>query len=65
MVGIVDAYPALTRRNLLVLDIVVFGMAASGLDFSPHPPAEPDVFVDPLTKRYGRHGHSLDAADER
>ncbi len=90
MIGVVFAYKAVTRRNVLWLDIAVFalsivaaqtifvgllrgldaslvvvvisgfylaGIVAAYLMFTLRPPDEPDVFVDPLTGRYGLEGH--------
>lgn len=90
MIGVVFAYKAVTGRNVLWLDIAVFGLSIAvaqtifvglfrGLDAGPvvvvisgvylagivaayllftlRPPAEPDVFVDPITHRYGLEGH--------
>ncbi len=90
MIGVVFAYKAVTRRNILWLDIAVFGLSIAsaqaifvglfrGLDagfvvvlisavylagivaaylrFTLRPPEEPDVFLDPVTNRYGLRAH--------
>lgn len=86
MIGIVYLYKAFTKRNILWVDIVMFGLViaiaqvvfvnvlldlqagpatiaiaavflvgfvTSFLVFTLHPPAEPDYFIDPITKTYG------------
>ena len=90
MVGLVFLYKAVTRRNVLWLDIGIFvavivlaqaifvsvlgqldpdpltvvlsvgylvALLVAFLRFTLQPPREPDVFVDPLTNRYGIPGH--------
>ena len=91
MIGIVWLYKALTKRNILWIDIAVFcavivlaqfifvqqlqqlqadrltvalsvpyllGILGALWRFSLRPPTEPDVFVDPISERYGIDGHS-------
>lgn len=44
------------------------GLVVSFLRFTLRPPREPDLFVDPLTGRYGVEGHTppaTDATDDR
>jgi len=90
MVGLVFIYKALTKRNILWLDISIFfvciavaqsifvlllgqlsptagtvvisslfllGLIIAFLLFTVRPPKEPDVFVDPINKRYGLGAH--------
>jgi hypothetical protein len=90
MVGLVFIYKALTKRNILWLDISIFfvciavaqsifvlilgqlspttgtvvisilfllGLIIAFLLFTVRPPKEPDVFVDPINKRYGLRAH--------
>ncbi|MEN9954981.1 MAG: hypothetical protein RLZZ41_645 [Actinomycetota bacterium] len=90
MVGLVFIYKALTKRNILWLDISIFfvcvaiaqsifvlilgqlspttgtvvisslfllGLVVAFLLFTIRPPKEPDVFVDPINKRYGLRAH--------
>lgn len=90
MIGVVFAYKAVTGRNVLWLDISVFGLSIAvaqaifvgllrGLDAGPavvvisalylvgivvayllftlRPPGEPDMFLDPVTNRYGLEAH--------
>lgn len=90
MVGLVFLYKALTKRNVLWLDISIFfvcvaiaqsifvlilgqlsptsgtvvisslfllGLVVAFLLFTIRPPKEPDVFVDPINKRYGLRAH--------
>ena len=90
MIGVVFAYKAVAGRNVLWLDISVFGVTialaqaifvsllqgleagllvvvvsvfylvgivAAYLLFTLRPPDEPDVFIDPITNRYGLEGH--------
>lgn len=90
MIGVVFAYKAIAGRNVLWVDITVFGLCITlaqaifvsllrGLEadlvvvvlsvfylaaiiaaymvFTLRPPAEPDVFIDPITNRYGLEGH--------
>lgn len=90
MIGVVFAYKAVTGRNVLWLDIAVFGLSIAvaqaifvglfrGLDanlvvvvlsalylagivaayllFTLRPPGEPDMFLDPITNRYGLEAH--------
>jgi len=98
MIGVVYAYKAVTKRNVLWLDIAVFavtiavaqaifvsllqdleagllvvvlsvsylvGIVGAYLRFTLRPPDEPDVFVDPITNRYGVEGHvDFDPAPE-
>lgn len=98
MIGVVFAYKAVTGRNVLWLDISVFGVTIAlaqtifvsllqGLEaglvvvviaifylvgivgayllFTLRPPDEPDVFIDPITNRYGIEGHvDFDPAPE-
>ncbi|UVE94989.1 DUF6512 family protein [Dietzia sp. B32] len=91
MIGVVFAYKAVAGRNVLWVDIAVFGLCialaqaifvsllngleadvlvvvlsvfylvgiiAAYLVFTLRPPAEPDVFIDPITNRYGVEGHA-------
>ncbi len=91
MIGIVWLYKYFTKRNILWVDIAVFGVVivlaqfifvqllqqlqADGVTialsvpyllgilgafwrFTLRPPADPDVFVDPITHEYGIEGHS-------
>lgn len=37
--------------------LYLVGLLVSFLRFTLHPPREPDVFVDPLNRRYGLHAH--------
>lgn len=93
MIGVVYAYKAIVGRNVLWLDISVFGLTIAlaqaifvgvlrGLQadlfvvvlsvfylvgivgaylvFTLRPPDEPDIFIDPVTNRYGVHGHGGD-----
>lgn len=98
MIGVVFAYKAVAGRNVLWVDIAVFGLCIAlaqaifvsllnGLEadvlvvvlsvfylagivaayvaFTLRPPAEPDVFIDPITYRYGVEGHAdYEAAPE-
>jgi hypothetical protein len=90
MVGLVFLYKALTKRNVLWLDISIFfvciavaqsifvlvleqlsatsgtvvvaslfllGLIIAFLLFTFRPPGEPDIFVDPINKRYGLRAH--------
>ena len=90
MIGVVFAYKSVTGRNVLWMDIGVFGLSIAGaqaifvgllrgLDaglvvvviaapylagivtayvlFTLRPPGEPDVFLDPVTNRYGLRAH--------
>lgn len=42
----------------LVLSLLYLaGLIASFLLFTLRPPREPDIFVDPLSRKYGLHGH--------
>lgn len=98
MIGVVFTYKAVTGRNVLWLDIAVFGLSIAlaqtifvglfrGLDaglvvviisavylagivaayllFTLRPPREPDVFVDPITNRYGLEGHPAFGENDR
>lgn len=55
----------LTPSALTVGLSVVFlvGLLASFLLFTIRPPAEPDVFIDPLTSKHGLPGHARDFDD--
>ena len=90
MIGIVFLYKAITKRNYVWLDILVFavvivlaqaifvlllaeldagvgtiviagcflaGLLTAFLRFTLRPPREPDVFIDPLSGRYGLSAH--------
>jgi hypothetical protein len=90
MVGLVFLYKAISRRNILWLDISLFfvviaiaqvlfvlvleqlaadaflvalsalflaGLVAAFVRFTFRPPQEPDVFIDPLNKKYGIKAH--------
>ena len=90
MVGLVFLYKAISRRNILWLDISLFfvviaiaqvlfvllleqltadtflvvlsvmflaGLVAAFVRFTFRPPREPDVFIDPLNKKYGLKAH--------
>lgn len=52
----------LTPSTLTIALSTVFlvGLLASFLLFTMRPPAEPDVFIDPLTSKHGLPGHAQD-----
>lgn len=51
---------AATAATVVIAALFLAGLIASVLVFTLNPPAEPDVFIDPLTSRYGLHGHLPD-----
>lgn len=90
MVGLIFLYKAISRRNILWLDISLFfvviaiaqvlfvlvlqqllanalmvllsvlflcGLVAAFVRFTFKPPREPDVFIDPVNKKYGLNAH--------
>ena len=46
-----------TPLTIGIAALFLAGLVASFLRFTLRPPAEPDVFVDPLTREYGLRGH--------
>ena len=53
------------EADLVVVVLSVFyliGIVAALMIFTLRPPAEPDVFIDPVTSRYGLEGHTASEA---
>lgn len=43
--------------TVILAALFLVGLILAFLKFTLHPPQEPDVFIDPITQKYGLHGH--------
>lgn len=48
---------AATSVTIVLAALFLAGLIAAFLRFTLRPPQEPDVFVDPITQKYGMHAH--------
>lgn len=58
---------AASQATIVISGLFLGGLIAAFLIFTVRPPSEPDVFVDPINRRYGLRAHpDLDArSDEK